>query len=160
MDIYVLYKIFKVILEDLDYSITFNDRDEIKPNSLALYFRGGEVSHYRDLVEGVYVNKSTRLQVLVQSGRDHNNILKVLNDLQIIRSRLEQLNNKSYQLNEGFTVSNGSVQYNPTSSDAITVIFIKTDVIGEINNLGKTEQGLSLYDLNFKIWYAIKPCKS
>lgn len=164
IELYVLFKALKLLVEDINYRTTFNDIDMLMPKSLGVYIKSGEVTDYRDVTSSEYINRCARVQMVVQSDKDLKSLISSFNVLSKIRDQFLKLNNESLLLdesykfymleNEVYMLDDEDDNISPQSLD---VIIIKTDLLGDINSIGKNEQGMSIYDINFKMWYTITP---
>ena len=148
MEQYALYVLLKNIIKDINnkYTVSFNDMDFNKENSVGIYIRGGEVSQYRDISTGRYYNYVSRVQFLLQGGKTVNSLYDVLSLASELRDRLIILNNTNHSI----------VADNKIIKDNLTIDLGLVKLLGDVNFTEKTSQGLPKYSINFKINYIIK----
>lgn len=134
LDLY--YAIKEHIKEDCPYSISFNDYDKAKEGALCLIFReSGET--VRTLYTGKYINKATRFQILLNTGRGADAIIQGLKYLEDLRGELETLTNVN--LHTGQETGQG--------------VFIAITSVGSINYIGKNQHDIATYTLNGSFLY-------
>ena len=155
MDVYLLYLCIKKLISDinLNYSVSFNDMDSNGKDVVGVFIKGSTPSRYRALSNGVYINKTARVQVLGQSKDTYDSLIEML----CFFTRLEDMVSEL-----------GGVIYNTQSlqdtellskfedyKNIENVIVLRTDTITSSSYIGKTEQGLPMFDLNFEIEYGV-----
>lgn len=150
MEQFALYLILKNIIKDIDidnkYTISFNDMDFNKPYSLGIYVKGGEVSQYRQLGTGQYLNYVNRVQLIIQGDRSNEGLADTLRIASKIRNTFVILNNKNIDVPENSFFEGQTLQ--------IQLGLVK--LLGEVNFNNKTAQGLPVYSINFKFNYFLK----
>ena len=155
MDVYLLYLCIKKLISDinLDYSVSFNDMDSNGKDVVGVFIKGSTPSRYRALSNGVYINKTARVQVLGQAKDTYDSLIEML----CFFTRLEDMVSEL-----------GGVIYNTQSlqdtellskfedyKNIEDVIVLRTDTITSSSYIGKTEQGLPMFDINFEIEYGV-----
>lgn len=148
MEQYALYLVIKDLCKSLTdkFVFSFNDMDFNKENVAGIYIRGSTPSSYRSLMSGSYYNKSCRMQILLQGGLSGNSIIEMLKLSSNIREALVVLSNKRFDIPD-----NSFAGYIKGGSILITLI----KLLGDVSFVGKSEQGLPRYSLNFKIDYTL-----
>lgn len=137
----LLFEAIKYILPNTpNFKIMDNDMpiDASNPviNTCALYFKSGITDTRREL-DKLIVSKSKRLVV---------NVLSELGNIGLENGRVfcEEF------VNTVLTLANFSY----TDTDGNTVTIIKTSINGgDYNNIGRNEQGIPSYSINFNIEY-------
>lgn len=148
MEQYALYILLKNIIKEINsnYSISFNDMDFNKENSIGIYIKGGEVSNYRDLSDGRYYNYIARVQFMLQGGKTLDSLERVLYTGSNLRDRLITMSNTSHNI----------LADNKIIHDNLKLSLGLVKLLGDVNFDSKTSQGLPKYSINFKINYYIK----
>lgn len=160
MEQFVLYFILKRIVDMLGYDIkcSFNDMDLNAGNVCGIYIKGSGPSQYREISSGVYLNNIARVEFVIQGALSNDSLFSILNLSDKIKRTLIRASNCSYIAPDQVKMSDGVIIYSPAGIDDgqdIEVILCKVDLLGDINFLGKSEQGLPIYSINFNIEYAI-----
>lgn len=161
---YGLYLGIKSIIQELGcpYSkIYYNDRDEIEEGIAAIYVRSGLLSKYRKLSDASYVNKIDRVQIILQTGRTKEAILGGMSFGSKLEDKLPMIFNRNLTLdNTKIHFVNGQLTDIQDTSDTDIVknavlTIVRIDPQSGLINMGKTEQGLTLYSINVTINYGI-----
>lgn len=148
MEQYVLYVLIKNIIKDLTdnkYSVSFNDMDFNKPESIGIYIKGGEVPKYRNLSTGNYFNFIHRVQIVLQGNNTNEGLFGVLDAATKIRNYMVVQNNTLHTVNDP-----------KLGEDDIDIQIGLVKLLGETNFNNKTSQGLPVYSINFKIQYYVR----
>lgn len=140
MEQYILYLAIKYIIESInsDYSIKYNDIDKLKNNSIGIYIKSGIVPNYRTLSDAEYSNNISRVQILFQFNNEAANILQALSDIQKVKNTLDTTFN---------------LYYNTDNPEYNNILIIKTNNLGGIDYLGKNNQDLNKYTLNYEVTF-------
>lgn len=148
MEQYALYLVIKDLCKSLTdkFVFSFNDMDFNRENVAGIYIRGSTPSSYRSLMSGSYYNKSCRVQIILQGGLSGNSIIEMLKLSSNIREALVVLSNKRFDIPDNPFA--GSIK-----GGSILITLIK--LLGDVSFVGKSEQGLPRYSLNFKIDYTL-----
>lgn len=120
---------------------------------VGVFIKGSTPSRYRALSNGVYINKTARVQVLGQAKDTYDSLIEML----CFFTRLEDMVSEL-----------GGVIYNTQSLQDIellskfdefkninNIIVLRTDTITSSSYIGKNEQGLPMFDINFEIEYGV-----
>lgn len=160
MEQYVLYLILKELAKELDnnFKYSFNDMDSNADNVCGIYIKGAEPSQYRTLKEGVYCNTVNRVQFLIQGGLDNNSLMSSLSLGSKLKDALIRASNR-------YIIAPPEVGYDEEGNivkaktgeilNRITVVLTKVDMLSDLVNIGKSEQGRPRYSINFKIYYEL-----
>lgn len=164
MEQYVLYLILKNIIKDFDsnFKCTFNDMDFNKPYSCGIYVKGSDISKYRDIAKGNYYNYIARVQFILQGDTTGESLQSVLRLASKIRNSVPTYINNIYNLqqsinmdiNNNIIINNDYTIDNEDTSN-ISLMLLMVRLLGEVNFIGKTTQGLPRYTINFNISYNI-----
>ena len=160
MEQYVLYLLFKDILkddlEDLGFSISFNDIDIKKNKTVGCYVRGGQVSRYRDLGSGAYINVNNRVSFRANCGLTKDELMDGLSLLNNIKYKVIKLNNKILTLDQlPVRIEDDEFVKCEGLTGSCRIVISNVSLLSDILYLGKTEQGISRYTLNINVVYKI-----
>jgi hypothetical protein len=160
MEQYVLYLLFKDILKDdlldLGFSISFNDIDIKKNKAVGCYVRGGQVSRYRELSSGSYINVNNRVSFRANCGLTKDELMDGLSLLNNIKYKVIKLNNKILTLDSlPVRIVNGEFVECEGLTGSCKIVISNISLLSDILFLGKTEQGISRYTLNINVVYKI-----
>lgn len=157
MEQYVLYLVMKFIIREITdkFSISFNDMDEVKENSIGIFIRGGSISPYRVLATGGIMSLGARVQIIVHGDRSKNGLMNLLSLMSKIRDRVAVSPNSMFSHVDGVSIVDGSIE---SSEEGVPVdCFIsRTSLLGEPTFIGYTKQDLPRYSFNFHVFYSIK----
>lgn len=160
MEQYVLYLLFKEILKDdlldLGFSISFNDIDIKKNKTVGCYVRGGQVSRYRELSSGSYINVNNRVSFRTNCGLTKDELMDGLSLLNNIKYKVIKLNNKILTLSSlPVRIVDGEFVECEGLTGSCKIVISNISLLSDILFLGKTEQGISRYTLNINVVYKI-----
>ena len=163
MEQYALYQALKKFLSDLinNYSVTFNDMNELKDNSIGVYVSAPEVSNKRELATGKYDNIINRVQFLLMGDLTQGGLIRLLQTASGIRDRLIIQNNQPLPVPPivQFNTSTNKIEIVQSQSDThsdISIMLTKVTATSDLVFLGKTSQGRPLYSMNFRMAYGVQ----
>lgn len=145
-----------------DYNITYDDMNDDKENSIGVYIRGGLNGTYRKLSTAEYVNKRDRVQIIIQSGRSKESVIKSRELGNKIEDRFPTLFNTEILLDKdkcGYNSEHEFIIKEKGDEEELTqaaLVINKTDPQSGLIMAGKTEQGLSRYSINFIVEYYLQ----
>lgn len=160
MEQYVLYLVLKEIAKQLDsnFKYSFNDMDSNADNVCGIYIKGAEPSQYRALSGGEYYNIINRVQFLIQGGLDNNSLMNSLRLGSNLKDTLIRASNryiiapsKIGKDEDGQIV----IATDGQTLESLTVVLTKVDLLSDLVNIGKSEQGRPRYSINFRINYEL-----
>lgn len=155
MDVYLLYLCIKKLISNLnlDYSVSFNDMDSNGKDVVGVFIKGSTPSRYRSLSTGVYINKTARVQVLGQSKDTYDSLIEMLCFFTRLEDMISELGGVIYSTN---TLQDTELLSKFDEFKSIeNVIILRTDTITSSSYIGKSEQGLPMFDLNFEVEYGV-----
>lgn len=118
---------------------------------VGVFIKGSTPSRYRALSTGVYINKTARVQVLGQAKDTYDSLIEMLcffTQLEDVVSELGGVIYNTQSLQDTEVLSKFEDYKNIKN-----VIMLRTDIITSSSYIGKTEQGLPMFDINFEIEY-------
>lgn len=160
MEQYVLYLVLKEIAKQLDsnFDYSFNDMDSNADNVCGIYIKGAEPSQYRTLSKGEYFNIVNRVQFLIQGGLDNNSLMNSLRLGSNLKDTLIRASNR-YIIAPSKIGKDGDGQIviatDGQTLESLTVVLTKVDLLSDLVNIGKSEQGRPRYSINFRINYEL-----
>ena len=158
MEEYALYCYIRDIIKNItsDFVISHNDYDLNGNNIIGVVTSGGMTPEYRNLKSGEYYNYNTRMQLILQSSLDKDDLFKLLELLSKLRLIFSASCINQPTLIKDVVFKDGSlVRYSDQLeeySDCILTIS-RTGMIGEARFRGKTSQGKPIYVMNYNINY-------
>lgn len=167
---YVLYLILKEICKTLNsnFKYSFNDMDSNAADVVGIYIKGGETSNIRTLAKGEYFNSINRVQFFMQGDISKDSLMSLLQFGSDIKNSLITMSNSFTQAPKGLKSDgsygigldvNGNIvledKFNTTELTPLVLKISKVDMVGDLNSLGKSEQGRPRYSINFKITYEV-----
>lgn len=160
MEQYVLYLILKEIAKELDngFKYSFNDMDSNADNVTGIYIKGAEPSQYRTLSNGEYFNIINRVQFLIQGGLDNDSLMRCLNLGSNLKNTLIRASNRYIIAPSKVRKDeNGQIVLikDEQTAEGLKVVLTKVDMLSDLVNLGKSEQGRPRYSINFRINYEL-----
>lgn len=160
MEQYVLYLVLKEIAKQLDsnFDYSFNDMDSNADNVCGIYIKGAEPSQYRTLSDGEYYNIINRVQFLIQGGLDNDSLMNSLRLGSNLKDTLIRASNRYIDAPSKIG-KDGDGQIVPATDEetleCLTVVLTKVDLLSDLVNIGKSEQGRPRYSINFRINYEL-----
>lgn len=160
MEQYVLYLVLKEIAKELNsnFEYSFNDMDSNADNVCGIYIKGAEPSQYRTLSDGKYYNIINRVQFLIQGGLDNDSLMNSLRLGSNLKDALIRASNK-YIIAPSKIGIDGDGQIviatDGQTLESLTVVLTKVDLLSDLVNIGKSEQGRPRYSINFRINYEL-----
>jgi hypothetical protein len=161
MEQYILYltlkEIFKDTMKDLGYKMSFNDIDIKAPKAVGCYVRGSVLSKYRDLASGQYINVENRVTFNINAGLTKDELMDGLCLCNELKYNLIPYSNHILTMGSlPVRLVNGHYETAPNLDGVCNVVISSVSLLSDILPLGKNEQGISQYSINFKITYKIE----
>ena len=160
MEQYVLYLILKEIAKQLDsnFNYSFNDMDSNADNVCGIYIKGAEPSQYRTISDGEYYNIINRVQFFIQGGLDNNSLMNCLKLGSNLKDTLIRSSNR-YIVAPSKIGKDGDgkivIATDGQTLDSLTVVLAKVDMLSDLVNIGKSEQGRPRSSINFRMNYEL-----
>lgn len=160
MEQYVLYLVLKDMIKDFNsnFKYSFNDMDSNEDNVCGIYIKGAEPSEYRTLSDGEYYNIINRVQFLIQGGLDNDSLMNCMRLGSKIKETLIRASNR-YIIAPSKIGKDGDGQIviatDGQTLECLTVVLTKVDMMSDLVNIGKSEQGRPRYSINFRINYEL-----
>ena len=161
MEQYALYLVIKEIAQQINNKIkyTFNDMDSNKGNVCGIYIKVAEPSEYRGISDGKYFNNIVRVQLLIQSDLSTNSYFECFECLSSVRDAIIGTYNVYRDVSPtkvGFS-EGGELKYNDGTEQLkpAKVIITNANLLSDIINVGKSEQGKQRFSINIKVSYKI-----
>lgn len=163
MEQYALYLILRDIVASTGcmFKCSFNDMNSNADNVTGIYIKGAEPSSYRTLGDGEYYNIINRVQFLIQGGLDNSSLMSCLRLGSDLKNTLIKSSNKIINATDKIGLDGDSriiLSSDVTAGQKLTsikVILAKVDMLSDLVNIGKSEQGRPRYSINFRIHYEI-----
>lgn len=162
MEQFALYLVLKELCKEMDtsYKYSFNDMDSNADNVVGIYIKGAEPSEYRTVANGEYHNIINRVQFLIQGGICADSLMNSLRLGSNIKHTLIKTFNKYIIVPSKLGINtNGEIKVVGETEgevlESFSIVLTKVDMLSDLVNIGKSEQGRPRYSINFKIKYEI-----
>ena len=120
---------------------------------VGVFIKGSTPSRYRALSNGVYINKTARVQVLGQAKDTYDSLIEMLCFFTRLEDVVSEFGGVIY--NTQFLQDTELLSKFDEFKNIEDVIVLRTDTITSSSYIGKTEQGLPMFDFNFEIEYGV-----
>lgn len=131
----LLFKAIATQIQDSRFKIKYSDMDELSEMTCAIYIRSGKSPTHREF-DGEYLTRNASVLFRVNSSRGLEGIRQGDEFCEYIFRKMQTC-----------------FDYVFTDDEGNSITIIKTDAMGDINDLGKNEKGTKMYSLNFNISY-------
>ena len=131
----LIYNAIKKLIYDDKFKFKYSDMDALSEMTCAIYVRSGKSPTHREF-DGEYLTRNASVLFRVNSSKGLDGIRQGDEFCEQIFQKMQTCFNYVFTDDEG---------------NSITII--KTDAMGDINDLGKNEKGTKMYSLNFNISY-------
>lgn len=131
----LLFKAIATQIQDSRFKIKYSDMDELSEMTCAIYIRSGKSPTHREF-DGEYLIRNASVLFRVNSSKGLEGIRQGDEFCEYIFRKMQTC-----------------FDYVFTDDEGNSITIIKTDAMGDINDLGKNEKGTKMYSLNFNISY-------
>lgn len=131
----LLYKAIKELVYDSRFEFKYSDMDQLSEMTCGIYIRSGKSPMHREF-DGEYLTRNASVLFRINSSYGLDGIRQGDEFCEQIFKKMQTCFNYIF-----------------TDDDGNSITIIKTDAMGDVNDLGKNETGTKMYSLNFNIMY-------
>ena len=131
----LIFQAIKELILCDDFKITYAEMDELSEMTCGVYVRASESPSNRQF-SGEYLVRNASVTFNIHTNKKIDGLIIGDKYCEYIVKNMQTLFNYEY-----------------TNKNNESIYIIKTDMIGDVNYIGKNEQGIQVYSINFNIKY-------